>query len=116
MSPSISSLLHHMLDEVKYLLREKQGLSKEDFLASDTLRRAFTRSIEILGEAAKQLPDEYRQAVPAVPWKEIAGMRDRLIHAYFAIDFDIVWDVVQNKIPELHTLLLKALADQAQSS
>ena len=109
MSPSISSLLKHMLDEVNYLLKQRQGLTKESFLADETCLRAFARSIEILGEAAKQLPDQFRESRPGIPWREIAGMRDRLIHAYFAVDYEIVWDVVENKIPKLQVQLLQAL-------
>jgi uncharacterized protein with HEPN domain len=109
MSPSNSSLLKHMLDEVDYLLKERQGLTEESFLANETCLRAFARSIEILGEAAKQLPDQFRESYPDIPWREIAGMRDRLIHAYFAVDYQLVWDVVENKIPELRGQLLQVL-------
>lgn len=65
------------------------------------LQRAFVRSIEIIGEAAKKLPEELKQKHSNIEWKAIAGMRDRLIHDYFGIDYDIVWDVVTNKTPQL---------------
>jgi uncharacterized protein with HEPN domain len=67
----------------------------------ETLQRAFVRSIEIIGEAAKKLPVELKQKYSNIEWKAIAGMRDRLIHDYFGIDYDIVWDVVINKTPQL---------------
>ena len=67
----------------------------------ETLQRAFVRSIEIIGEAAKKLPEELKQKYSNIEWKAIAGMRDRLIHDYFGIDYDIVWDVVINKTPQL---------------
>jgi len=98
-----------MLDEIDYLLDEGASLTKEAFLADQTRRRAFARSIEILGEAAKQIPQDFRDQAPHVPWKEIAGMRDRLIHAYFAVDYDIVWDVVQNKLSDLRKQLEEIL-------
>jgi uncharacterized protein with HEPN domain len=67
----------------------------------ETLKRAYVRSIEVIGEAVKQLPDGSRQKYDAIEWRAMAGMRDRLIHNYFGVDYDIVWDVVVNKIPAL---------------
>jgi len=79
-----------MLQEMEYLLQQQQTLTLEAFLADETYRRAFVRSIEILGEASKQLPEDFRDRFPQIPWREIAGMRDRLIHAYFAVDYEIL--------------------------
>ena len=59
------------------------------------------RSLEVIGEAAKRLPTSVKQQYPEVEWRAIAGMRDRLIHGYFGIDYDIVWDAITEKIPEL---------------
>jgi len=67
----------------------------------ETLKRAYVRSIEIIGEAVKQMPNAVRQKYSAIEWRAMAGMRDRLIHNYFGVDYDIVWDVVINKIPTL---------------
>jgi uncharacterized protein with HEPN domain len=63
------------------------------------LRRAFIRSIEVMGEAVKQIPDSVRQRYPSVEWRVIAGMRDRLIHAYYGVNYEMVWDAVTNKPP-----------------
>jgi uncharacterized protein with HEPN domain len=67
-----------------------------------TLKRAFVRSLEIIGEASKQIPDDFKQKYSHLEWRAMAGMRDRLIHGYFGVDYGIVWDVVKNRIPVLH--------------
>ncbi len=66
-----------------------------------TVKRAFVRSIEIIGEAAKKVSPEFKERYSDIDWKAMAGMRDRLIHDYLGIDYDLVWDVVINKIPPL---------------
>lgn len=101
--------LRHILDEIEYLIFERQGLTKEQFLKDATLKRAFVRSLEIIGEASKKVPVELKARYPGLNWRAMAGMRDRLIHDYFGVDYSIVWDVVENKIPQLHEDLLKIL-------
>jgi uncharacterized protein with HEPN domain len=93
--------LRHILVEVEYLLDQSQGLSFDRFAADETLRRAFVRSLEVIGEAVKNLPEEFRASHSEVEWRSIARMRDRLIHGYFGVDYQLVWDVVQEKLPEL---------------
>ena len=101
--------LRHILDESEYLMAESRALTKDQFLQSETLRRAFVRSLEVIGEASKKVTPEWKQRYPKVEWPAMAGMRDRLIHGYFGVDYDLVWDVVQTKIPVLRQQLREIL-------
>ena len=78
-------------------------------MADETLRRAFVRSLEIIGEAAKKIPETFRGQYPEVQWRAMTGMRDRLIHDYLGVDYQLVWDVIQNRIPELRRQIASIL-------
>ena len=86
MPPSVREYFLHILAETAYILQSSRGLDKTTFLQDETLKRAYVRSIEVIGEAVKQIPDTLRQSYPAIEWRAIAGMRDRLIHGYFGVD------------------------------
>jgi uncharacterized protein with HEPN domain len=105
MRPSVSEYLHHILDEANYIALAAHGTTKEKFLKDQTIMRAFARSVEVIGEAVKQIPDKLRAQFPQIEWRAIAGMRDRLIHVYYGVDYEIVWDVAANKIPALATVI-----------
>jgi uncharacterized protein with HEPN domain len=101
MRPSTRDYLEHILDEARFLPEASKDVDWESFRKDGVLRRAFVRSIEVMGEAVKQLPDSLRQQYPSVEWRAIAGMRDRLIHFYHGVDYETVWDAVTDKVPPL---------------
>jgi uncharacterized protein with HEPN domain len=81
------------------------GLDREKFQANGLVYDAVVRNLEIIGEAAKHLPQEVRDLAPLVEWKRMSGMRDILAHAYFGIDNDILWNVIANEVPRLKKLM-----------
>lgn len=95
--------LRHILDEAAFLAQQAAASSLEAFLADETAKRAWVRSLEVIGEAANKVPPDFRQGYPQVPWREMAGMRDRLIHDYLGVDYEIVWDVGAHKAAGLRS-------------
>ena len=93
--------LKHIRDECRYLVELSGRVDADRFLADEDLKRASVRSLEIIGEATKKLPEDFRRKHPEVNWKDMAGMRDVLIHDYLGVDYVIVWDVMKNHIPPL---------------
>lgn len=109
---SVREYFQHILAETTYILTTSADLDKASFIQDETLKRAYVRSIEVIGEAIKQIPDPLRQKYPTIEWRAIGGMRDRLIHGYFGVDYDIVWDVITNKIPVLDNEIRQIVAQE----
>ena len=109
MSRNSRDYLRHILEETEYLISTSRSLDKSYFLEDETLKRAFVRSLEIMGEAVKQLPTSFRDNYPEIEWRKIAGMRDRLIHNYFGVDYEIVWDAVITEVPRLNAKVREIL-------
>ena len=101
--------LRHILVEADYLIDRSADLSYDTFASDETLRRAFVRSLEIVGEAAKKVPEDFRAQHPVVEWRAMAGMRDRLIHDYLGVDCELVWDVVRRHVPALRAQIAAIL-------
>lgn len=105
--------LRHMLEEVDFILRETSDVAYENLVKDEVLKRALLRSLEIIGEATKNLSQGFREEHSEVTWKELAGLRDKLIHHYFGVDWRRVWDVIRNIVPELGNALPRIL-DEAK--
>lgn len=101
--------LKHIADECAFIISINNDLSKDDLLNDETLKRAVVRSLEIIGEATKKIPLDFKSRFDTINWKDMAGMRDRLIHDYMGINYLIIWDVIQNKIPELNDQIQELL-------
>ena len=99
--------LRHILDELKYLIDKSEGLNFEHLIEDETLKRAFTRSLEIIGEAVKNLSPDFKEKHDDIEWKKIAGLRDKVIHYYFNVNWEIVWDVIMNKAQPLKDKIKK---------
>ncbi len=112
MSKSHLEFLRHAIDEMVFLQKEAQKISEEQFMHDDVLERAFARSLEIIGEAIKQVPEEVRTKYPDIDWKAYAGLRDKLIHHYFGVDYALVWDVILHELPQLKEKLSSLLAQE----
>jgi len=91
-----------------------EGLSYEKFITDRKTISAVIRELEIVGEATKQIPASIKKKYPNIPWSDMSGMRDKLIHFYFGVDMEIVWETVKVRIPELEPLIEKVLADLEQ--
>jgi len=97
--------LQDIAESCEKILRFTSGLSKPGLIEDERTFDAVVRNLEIIGEAAKHISEDLRKQLTDIEWRKAAGLRDMLAHAYFGIDNDILWDVVQNKIPELATAI-----------
>jgi uncharacterized protein with HEPN domain len=116
MSKQPIEYLRHILDECRFIISATSGMTKEQLLEDEVMKRAIVRSLEIIGEATKKIPVDVKLKWHTISWKNMAGMRDRLIHDYVGINYFIVWNVVINIIPELEKQIIAAIDDQESCS
>lgn len=88
-----------------------QGMDMEEFAEDEKTVFAVVRALEIIGEAAKKIPVQVKDRYPDVPWQEMAGIRDKLIHEYFGVKLDVVWNTAEKDLPELKILIAKMIED-----
>ncbi|MHC4644969.1 MAG: HepT-like ribonuclease domain-containing protein [Planctomycetota bacterium] len=110
-SPEDVVRLRHMLDAAKKAVEFTKDRKRSDLDSDEKLALSVVRLLEVLGEAAKSVSQKGRQDCPSIPWRQIAGTRDRLIHGYFDVDLDIVWRIISVDLPPLITRLKTALKD-----
>ena len=106
--------LRHMLDAAREASSYGAGRQRSDLDQDRMLVHALVRCLEIVGEAAAQVSPECRSAISTIPWPDIVGMRNRLVHAYFDIDLNVVWDTVAHDLPPLMAELERYLAGQQE--
>lgn len=107
----IKKILSTTMDEIKYLQQNSEKLKYEDFINNETLKRSFVWALEIMGETAKNLPENFKSKHPEIQWKEMAELRDVLIYRYFEVNYKSVWDVIKNKIPKLKLQIENILSE-----
>ncbi len=103
-------LLKHILEETNFVLDTVAGKDKDEVMNNGILFRAVVRGIEIIGEATKKLSQDFKSAHPEIEWKKMGRTRDILIHLYFSIDNDIVWNIITEKLPPLQRFIISAIA------
>ncbi|MBC8382691.1 MAG: DUF86 domain-containing protein [Candidatus Cloacimonetes bacterium] len=101
--------LLHILDSIKWIESYVSDISQEQFLNNHLVQDAIIRQIEIIGEASKKLSNSLKQKYIFIPWKDIAGMRDKLIHGYFGVDIESVWKTIENDIPILKEQIISII-------
>lgn len=101
MSVSPELFLKHIIDSIQLIEEYTDKCTIDGFKKSTPLQDMVIRRLEIIGEAVKNIPEELKMRYPAIPWKQIAGMRDKLIHHYFGVDLTLTWNVKNNNLPEL---------------
>lgn len=108
--------LSEMLDAARTIKDFVQGMEKETFLKDEKTRSAVAHQLLILGEASKAIPVDIKSRAPNLDWRGMAGMRDRLIHAYFNVDYDLVWDTAKNRVPMVGRELEKLIEELSFSN
>ena len=111
MKRDLSLFIEDILEKINLIENSIKKISKDKFESDELLTDATIRRLEIIGEAVKNIPNNFREKYPEVPWKKIAGFRDVIVHAYFEVDFNAVWDIIKKDLPDLKNKILKIKKD-----
>lgn len=107
----ILDYLEDILESINNIERFVEGMDFNDFKKDEKTIYAVIRALEIIGEAVKNIPEEIKKKYPEIPWKNMAGMRDKLIHEYFGVNKRVVWDAIKEELPNIKPLFEKILKD-----
>jgi len=110
-----SAYLHHIYDAITNIENFIGSMGKDEFLKDLLVQSAIIRQLEIIGEATKNLSKTIKEKYEEVPWNRVAGMRDKLIHEYFGVKLELVWDTIQNKLPDFKNQVSKILKDVCET-
>ena len=97
------------------IFRYTDDIDFDRFMTNDMLKDAIERNFEIIGEAVKKLPAEFREKYPHIPFRQVAGMRDKLIHDYFGIDYQIIWKTIKDKLPIFYSNIKDIIDDNKEN-
>jgi len=103
--------INDLVEACEDILSFTEGISYTEFVGDKRTVNAVVRSLEVIGEATKKLPISFRNNYPNMPWKQMAGMRDKLIHEYFGVDKEMLWQVIQRHIPNILPLIKEITID-----
>ena len=112
----LADYLRDILDAIDKVAEFAPGDDFGSFAGDAKTTFAVVRALEIIGEAAKQIPDDVRQKYPTVPWREMTGMRDKLTHEYFGVNLEVVWKTIRRDLPSMKPLIAQMLADETSKS
>ena len=115
MYKDIRIYLKEIIECMNYAEEFLENTTFEEFINDRKTKDAVVRELEVIGEAVKNLPDDFRDKYPKVPWRKMAGLRDKLIHFYFGIDYEMVWKIVKEDIPETRLSIEKILSELEQT-
>jgi uncharacterized protein with HEPN domain len=107
--------LRDMVEAAQFIETHTAGLTGENFANNEVLLRAVLHSLIVIGEASRHIPEDIRQKAPGIPWREIAGARDIIVHGYFAVNMPIIWSIIEDEVTELRQQVEKLLQDTDES-
>jgi uncharacterized protein with HEPN domain len=109
-------LIKHINDECEFILNHTKGVDFDSFLANKVLTKAIERCLEIIGEASTKIDNEFKTKYPEIEWRKISVTRNIIIHHYSGIDYDIVWEIIKNDIPELEFQIKNIIKENEQKN